>query len=471
MPDAKSRWKWHWLLPVWPTSWWGGTLLLAPLLLWFSYQPIIRLGRNASMNFELSLALIYVAVLGVISLGVIWRERRHLKGNWLVYLVAAFTLYSAVSVVWSSNRLRGVLVAGVTALLAVAVIALKLRQAEVKRLLPSLRRLLMVGATVVAVLAIGQFVGGIWWSTCHGQPNLWLCLGCTVAQFGFVRPNGLAIEPQFLGNLMLLPSLLILWRYLNRQAGRLELGLLLLYLVIIFLTLSRGAIYALGLGFMVLWALHYRQWRRGLVSAGWLVLAFIVSLWLQCVAAQLSQYHVSWYDTTSRVVEQLSLNKIKLPKRAAPVVSPAPVSTQPAPRYSGYVAESTNVRVAFSHDALAIWRHNLTSQLFGTGLGSFGVELAKLRHSTWTKEIVQNEFIEVLQERGLVGLLLLLGLIGYLIWREWRSSLMLALLAAFAAQYCFFSGLPNALHVFIALGILFSATSSQHLPKGLKENA
>ena len=469
MPDAKSRQKWHWLLPVWPTSSWGGVLLRSPLLLWLSYRPIIRLGRNASMNLELSLALIYVAVLGVISLGVIWRERRHLKGDWLVYLVTAFTLYSAVSVIWSSNRLRGVLVAGVTALLAVAVIALKLRQAEVKRLLPSLRRLLMVGATVVAVLAIGQFVGGIWWSTCHGQPNLWLCLGCTAAQFGFVRPNGLAIEPQFLGNLMLLPSLLILWRYLNRRASRLEVGLGLLYVVIIFLTLSRGAIYALGLGFVVLCVLHYRQWRRGLVSVGYLTVAFIVSLGLQCVAAQLSQYHVSWYDTTSRVVEQLSLNKIKLPKRAAPVVPSA--STQPAPRYSGYVAESTNVRVAFSHDALIIWRHNLTSQLFGTGLGSFGVELAKLHHGTWTKEIVQNEFIEVLQERGLVGLLLLLGLIGYLIYHGRRSSLMLALLTAFAAQYCFFSGLPNALHVFIALGVLFSAASSQHLPKGLKENA
>lgn len=468
MPDIKSRQKWHRLLPVWPTSWWGGALLFAPLLLWFSYQPIIRLGRNSSMNLELSLALIYVAVLGAMSLGVIWRERRHLKGDWLVYLVVAFTLYSAASVIWSSNRLRGVLVAGVTTLLAVVVMALRLRQAEVKRLLPSLRRLLMVGATVVAILAIGQLVGGIWWSTCHGQPNLWLCLGCTAAQFGFVRPNGLAIEPQFLGNLMLLPSLLILWRYLNRQAGRLELGLLLLYLVIIFLTLSRGAIYALGLGFIVLWVLHYRQWRRGLVSAGWLVLAFIVSLGLQCVAAQLSQYHVSWYDTTSKVVEQLSLNKIKLPKRAAPAVYPD--SAQPAPRFNGYVAESTNVRVAFSHDAIAIWRHNLTSQLFGTGLGSFGVELAKLRHSTWTKEIVQNEFIEVLQERGLVGLLLLLGLIGYLIYHGRRSSLMLALLAAFAAQYCFFSGLPNALHVFIALGVLFSAASSQYLPKSLKEN-
>ena len=468
MPDAKSRQKWHWLLPVWPTSSWGGVLLRSPLLLWLSYRPIIRLGRNASMNLELSLALIYVAVLGVISLGVIWRERRHLKGDWLVYLVTAFTLYSAVSVIWSSNRLRGVLVAGVTALLAAVVIALKLRQAEVKRLLPSLRRLLMVGATVVAVLAIGQLVGGIWWSTCHGQPNLWLCLGCTAAQFGFVRPNGLAIEPQFLGNLMLLPSLLILWRYLNRRASRLEMGLGLLYVVIIFLTLSRGAIYALGLGFVVLLILHYRQWRCGLVSVGYLTVAFTVSLGLQCVAAQLSQYHVSWYDTTSKVVEQLSLNKIKLPKRAAPAVYPD--SAQPAPRFNGYVAESTNVRVAFSHDAIAIWRHNLTSQLFGTGLGSFGVELAKLRHSTWTKEIVQNEFIEVLQERGLVGLLLLLGLIGYLIYHGRRSSLMLALLAAFAAQYCFFSGLPNALHVFIALGVLFSAASSQYLPKSLKEN-
>lgn len=468
MQDAKLLRKWRWLLPVWPTSWWGGALLRSPLLLWLSYRPIIRFGHNASMNLELSLALIYVAVLGAMSLGVIWRERRHLKGDWLVYLVTAFTLYSAVSVIWSSNRLRGVLVAGVTALLAAVVIALKLRQAEVKRLLPSLRRLLMVGATVVAVLTIGQLVGGIWWSTCHGQPNLWLCLGCTAAQFGFVRPNGLAIEPQFLGNLMLLPSLLILWRYLNQRASRLEMGLGLLYIVIIFLTLSRGAIYALGLGFMVLLILHYRQWRRGLVSVGYLTVAFIVSLGLQCVAAQLSQYHVSWYDTTSRVVEQLSLNKIKLPKRMAPVALPA--SAQPSPRFNGYVAESTNVRVAFSHDALTIWRHNLTSQLFGTGLGSFGVELAKLHHSTWTKEIVQNEFIEVLQERGLVGFLLLLGLIGYLIYRGRRSSLMLALLAAFAAQYCFFSGLPNALHVFIALGVLFSAASSQHLPKGLKEN-
>ena len=61
--------KLNWLQRLW---------LLAPICVWFSYRPVISLSADDTMNYELSIALIYVVVLAIVSLPVTWRDRKRL---------------------------------------------------------------------------------------------------------------------------------------------------------------------------------------------------------------------------------------------------------------------------------------------------------------------------------------------------------------------------------------------------------
>ena len=44
-----------------------------------------------------------------------------------------------------------------------------------------------------------------------------LCDGCVYKMFGFPHPNGFSIEPQFMGNLLLAPILVITWMLLTNN--------------------------------------------------------------------------------------------------------------------------------------------------------------------------------------------------------------------------------------------------------------
>ena len=444
-------------------------LLLAPIMLWFSYQPVISLGGNASMNFELSLALIYCAVLAIAGLPAIWRERRKLIGSPIVWLAGLFLLWSALSIIWSANRTRGVLVVGITGVLYLILLALWAYRTQVRRLLPTLTRILLITTMVMCLWGLVQFIGGIWQVN---RQNILLCLGCTASQFGFVRPNGFAIEPQFFGNLLILPILilarrLILCRWNWRNVAAFSLAILML-----FLTLSRGAIYAVLIGLVIVAAIYWRQWRRSLGGVGLTLVIFAGSLIMQGTATVLNpRVSETFSGAVNKVVSQLSLGVVDFAKWTAAPQAPA-TNDKPAaeaPRYDGYVAESTDIRVNFSKVALAVWNQDWPNRLFGIGVGGAGVAMAEYNHNEWSKEIVQNEFVEVLMERGMIGLVLLLLLIGVVAYGLWHNDAkwVLAILVAYLAQYCFFSGLPNVLHVYVVLALLCALTGN-HLPKRLE---
>jgi len=78
-------------------------LLLAPLVVWFSYQPNIYLGHSSAMNIELSLVLIYVAVLAVTALPLIFSNYKKLLQCNLVRIAGLFILWSFISIIWSNN--------------------------------------------------------------------------------------------------------------------------------------------------------------------------------------------------------------------------------------------------------------------------------------------------------------------------------------------------------------------------------
>lgn len=90
-------------------------LCLMPVALFFSYHPVISFGANASMNFELSLPLIWLAIFDLVSLGALFIYRQRLSESPLTdrrfFLFSLFPLYATISIFWSANPVRGLFTA------------------------------------------------------------------------------------------------------------------------------------------------------------------------------------------------------------------------------------------------------------------------------------------------------------------------------------------------------------------------
>lgn len=451
--------------------------LMAPIMIWFSYLPQISLAEDSTMNYELSLTLIYVVILAIVGLPRVWRRWSELRQSGLVRLASAFVGWSGLCVIWSDNRTRGLLTFAVYVMLYLVFLALVAERRLLCQLLPKLVRVAIWMTISACLLAIAQMVLGTF--VVADRHTFGLCAGCVAGQFGFIRPNLLAIEPQFLGSLLLAPLLYITYLTLQGKHDYAKQPLLLvLMLTTLWLTLSRGAIYAY-LASLIVMILLVRKWRRMLAVVGSVALSLVICLICQgALASANPRIDSSFTQAVSTSLNHLSMGIIRLPyQRKSPTSLPSiPREHDKQPAYHGYVAESTNVRLSLTKTALAAWRSNrLGQQLFGTGLGSAGIVLARQTGSQYQKEIVQNEFVEVLLERGLVGLALLGGLVVLYgrLYSQRRDYLALVILVAYLAQWCFFSGLPNALHIYLVLALLSTklldgTSAGKNLPDGLK---
>ena len=451
--------------------------LMAPIMIWFSYLPRISLAEDGTMNYELSLTLIYVVILAIVGLPRVWHHRSELRQSRPIWLASAFVGWSGLCVIWSDNHTRGLLTFAVYVVLYLVFLVLVAERRLLRQLLPKLVRVAIWATISACLLAIAQMILGTFVIT--NRHSLGLCAGCVAGQFGFIRPNLLAIEPQFLGSLLLAPLLYITYLTLRGKHDYAKQPLLLvLMLTTLWLTLSRGAIYAY-LASLIVMILLVRKWRRMLAVVGSVALSLVICLICQgALASANPRIDSSFTQAVSTSLNHLSMGIIRLPyQRKSPTSLPSiPREHDKQPAYHGYVAESTNVRLSLTKTALAAWRSNrLGQQLFGTGLGSAGIVLARQTGSRYQKEIVQNEFVEVLLERGLVGLALLGGLValyGRLCFQR-RDYLALVILVAYLTQWCFFSGLPNALHIYLVLALLSTklldgASAGKNLPDGLK---
>lgn len=467
-----TKLKTFWRLSLLERLW-----LMAPIMIWFSYLPRISLAEDGTMNYELSLTLIYVVILAIVGLPRVWHHRSELRQLRPVWLASAFVGWSGLCVIWSDNRTRGLLTFAVYVMLYLVFLALVAERRLLCQLLPKLVRVAIWATISACLLAITQMVLGTFVIT--NRHSLGLCAGCVAGQFGFIRPNLLAIEPQFLGSLLLAPLLYITYLTLQGKHSYVKQPLLLvLMLTTLWLTLSRGAIYAY-LASLVVMILLVRKWRRQLVVVGLIALSLVVCLVCQGTLASANpRIDSSFTQAVSTSLNHLSMGIIRLPYQRKSPTSPPLISQEhdKQPAYRGYVAESTNVRISLTKTALAAWRSNrLGQQLFGTGLGSAGIVLARQTGSRYQKEIVQNEFVEVLLERGLIGLVLLGGLVALYgrLCSQRRDYLALAILVAYLTQWCFFSGLPNALHIYLVLALLSAklldgAPAGKNLPDGLE---
>ena len=199
-------------------SWLRFLVYVLPLTLMFSYYPIITLGENASMNLELSVPLVWLVVFD--SLAVYLMAKRRVlfsvfavRGRWLWLL---FPLFLTLSVIWSLNVLRGILVVGILWLIYLAVYGFfNLRDLFFAEDFRKKFWRAFFGATILVCLwCVLQCILDLMGVSREGSL---MCAGCVYQMFGFPHPNGFAIEPQFMGNLLLAPAIVAMYKMLTND--------------------------------------------------------------------------------------------------------------------------------------------------------------------------------------------------------------------------------------------------------------
>ena len=303
-------------------------VLIMPACLFLSYFPVISLGDSASMNYELSVALMWLAVFDVVGfVGLLWKKwrpsGRKPLGRWAWLL---FPVWVSLTIIWSLNRTRGILTAGIMWLVIFAGLLMwnyrGLFGGEFRR---RWAKWFFGASLAVCGWCFLQCVLDL-----AGVPreNSLMCAGCTYQMFGFPHPNGFAIEPQFMGNLLLAPAIVCAWMMMKKKisgSGLLGFGTLLICFLIItstlFLTFSRGAIYAFVVGMLFLSGFLVFRERKGMRREIWrhvglvwgaVVLSFLFTLNLQGMMAAVSPTNDTYFSGISKVVNQLTLGVIDI---------------------------------------------------------------------------------------------------------------------------------------------------------------
>jgi len=456
-----------------------------PVALYFPYYPRFFLASTETMDLELSLPLILLLLFALLSLPSALR----MVASFIKSFLAApslrsfaplafllFPLYTVLSLLWTANLPRAILTAGIFGCILISVLSMLdlYRNHDLLKHKTTILKVYLWGTVAVCLFCWLQCALDLLALPREITP---LCPGCVSATFGFPPPSGFAIEPQFMGNLLLLPSLLLIYFLLHpdqslfaaKKSNYLILvALSSITLFTLFLTFSRGAIYSflLALALLLIWE-FIRQLRAKAPktkSSSFLapllvtLFAFLFSLGAQGLMSALSPYDTTFVSGVSKSLSQLTLGKLDLSSTASSAENPAEISpdtseTPKQPLFSGYVEESTNTRVLLSSLALGAWTSSPSAFLFGFGLGSSGVTIHRFYPDIVdSKEIIQNEFFTLALELGLVGLLLLLLALTYLVRLIFSSNtapLFASLAVAFVASLMFFSGLPNALHIYL----------------------
>lgn len=447
-------------------------LFFTPFAMWFSYYPNFHFGKSAGANLEFSIALIYIVVLALSGIKTIYQHRKKLIKNNAVLLTGFFVFWNFLTILNTQNLLRTVLVSGVWLVLWLVFLVF-LSLSKNKILFQKIIKNFIFSSLVMACLSILQVIYGAW-------TDWGLCAGCRAQGFGFVRPSVFAIEPQFFGSMLLTPIVLLMRKVFSKKASKFERITLWILLFSLYLTLSRGAIFAAFFAILVLAFINQPFSKRKTLSNVIISMSFVFSSFLSgmifhAIFTELNpRISDGFYDSISKSVNQMSLGKISLPKiektgnheiNEPEIESNNLNSKEPTEKsvekpkkamFNGYVERSTNERTKMSDLAIETWLSNPFILFFGVGSGASGTAILNSTHQIAnSSEIVQNEFLSILLELGIFGLIIWGLIILGIFLKSREEKYVWSILTAFLVQWFFFSGLPNALHIYLILATIF----------------
>lgn len=512
-------------------------LLCLPFCLFFSYHPVIPIFSTSTTNFELSIPLLWLLIFAILSLPENFRlyinslrivikakshtnkaphpSSHHKTDKLCPHFLRLFTLiypfFVTINSIGSPNFLRAILTSGVIWCICLSLLTILQNISQYKTQIgKSFNKNLLIASILASVFCWLQSILDI-----AGVPReaTFLCKGCTSTVFGFPHPNGFAIEPQFMANLLLAPIFLSLFYLLERPKNHfnklnsdpypasklghfLRFSLPLFLIATLYLTLSRGAIFSFWVSVFALFIYRIIKlikqksckreilFRQPLIFSAVVFLPLFFTLSAQGLFTELGPTSHTFFDGVSTSVSQLSLGRIDLTKvfhktnennksheshesnklHLSDLNTDAATSVQKAPQFTSYIEESTNIRLNLNRLALSSWRTSLRRMLAGVGLGAAGLTLyQEFPELGSPKEIIQNEYLAILYEQGICGVIMIIcvAILFVLTYKlhnknHEKTSIYGRILAlSFALTLCFFSGLPNALHIYLLTPLLF----------------
>ena len=502
--------SYHPVIPIFSTS--TTNFELSIPLLWLLIFAILSLPEN----FRLYIYSLRIVIKTKTLVNKTPRpSSRHKTDKLYPHFLRLFSLiypfFVTVNSIGSPNFLRAILTSGVIWCICLSLLTILQNISQYKTQIgKSFNKNLLIAGTLASAFCWFQSILDI-----TGTPRefTFLCKGCTSTVFGFPHPNGFAIESQFMANLLLAPIFLSLFYLLERPKNHsnklnsdpypasrlghyLRFGLPLFLIATLYLTLSRGAIFSFWVSVFALFIYQivklikqktFRReilFRQPLIFSAVVFLPFFFTLSAQGLFTELGPTSHSFFDGVSTSVSQLSLGRIDLTKvfhktnennkthethesnkpHSSDLNTDAAASAQKAPQFTSYIEESTNIRLNLNRLALSSWRTSLRRMLAGVGLGAAGLTLyQEFPELGSPKEIIQNEYLAILYEQGICGVIMIIcaAILFVLTYKlhnknhEKTSIYGRVLALSFALTLCFFSGLPNALHIYLLTPLLF----------------
>lgn len=405
------------------------------ILLIAFFLPLERLGAYETDWGTLRLSQVFLAVTLIAWLWqMLVRKKIVFKQFPILLPLTVFILVNIVGLIWAENLLRSFFVLAVTAFTALSawlVTNLVTDKAKLKKIII----IILVSSTLVSIFGLYQFMGDM-----MGLPHTITGLRqhYTKDVLGFTRIQSTALEPLYFANYLLIPLSVIYALFLSRfwQTKRWLMVILILLLGInLFLTISRGGYLALLAAFLVITFLYFRNfftWKK-------IVLFIVIVLVLYYLGVQFLQIGggaLNWETFTQHVSGVFS-----------------------GPSFVERIDTFEKAYQAF-----------VDNPIFGIGPGSFGPYVATFTHimpeGGW--QIVNNEFLELLTETGLLGFLSVLVILVIIFVRSIKAikktkdnflkAIIVGLLGAFigvVVQYQTFSTF-YIMHVWFLFGLIIA---------------
>ncbi|MBI5037476.1 MAG: O-antigen ligase family protein [Candidatus Kerfeldbacteria bacterium] len=398
--------------------------------------PFERLGAYelGGVTIRLSQIMLFATAVAWLIHQVMDRPARLVR-NPLLLPLSIFLAVNVMSLINTPNLPRSIIVLAYitfTASLVFWIPNLITNTAQIKRLIA----VMLISYVLVSAFGLFQFAGDM-----LGLPPEITGLRDLYTQdvLGFTRVQSTAYEPLYFANYLLLPIAIVFTFFLSQRSamtGTVALVLFGLGMVAFILTVSRGAYIAIA-GMLMVIALFYlkRVLRPRLIVSFVLVGVIVGWIVLRALGAGGGLF----------TLEKFQEHVINV-----------------------FYGASFNERVYTFEQASLAWQED---RLLGVGVGAFGPWVAP--HPAYMPDdgwkIVNNEFIEILAETGLLGLISFLSLLVLLLIRTFRAIritrdgyLRAVLVASLAAvigiiiQYQTFSTL-YIMHVWFAIAFLVAA--------------
>ena len=502
--------SYHPVIPIFSTS--TTNFELSIPLLWLLIFAILSLPENFRLYiYSLRIVIKTKSLVNKTSRPSSRHKTDKLYPHFLCLFSLVYPFFVTVNSIGSPNFLRAILTSGAIWCICLSLLTILQNISQYKTQIgKSFNKNLLIAGTLASAFCWFQSILDI-----AGAPRefTFLCKGCTSTVFGFPHPNGFAIESQFMANLLLAPIFLSLFYLLEGPKNHsnklnsdpypasklghfLRFGLPLFLIATLYLTLSRGAIFSFWVSVFVLFIYQIVKlikqkscrreilFRQPLIFSVVVFLPFFFTLSAQGLFTELGPTSHTFFDGVSTSVSQLSLGRIDLTKvfhktnennksheshesnklHLSDLNTDAAASVQKTPQFTSYIEESTNIRLNLNRLALSSWRTSLRRMLAGVGLGAAGLTLyQEFPELGSPKEIIQNEYLAILYEQGICGVIMIIcaAILFVLTYKlhnknHDKTSIYGRVLAlSFALTLCFFSGLPNALHIYLLTPLLF----------------